>query len=159
MNALLNGLDVFAVIPTGSGKTLIVFLFTMAIRKLRAESKGLVIVGMPLSLIISQQLNNPWCPVLTMSMGGQLMGLDNKGEAVTITLGEALSGTYCAVFMHPESTTTETGQKLLRGLAKEDLILGLFVDEVHQVCAHYEGSHGPWLTHLCPHCNHHLCGT
>ena len=112
---------------------MIVYLFSLALRKLQAGSKGLVVVGMPLSLIISQQLSNPWCPVLTMSMGGQLMGLNNQGEAAPVTQAEALSGRYCILFLHPESTSTELGQKLLRGLAKEDLILGLFVDEVHQV--------------------------
>ena len=87
---------------------------------------------MPLSLIISQQLDNCWCPVLNMSMGGNLTGVSDGGT-VSVTLEEALSGKFLITFLHPEATSTDFGQQFLRSLAREGMIRGLVVDEVHQV--------------------------
>ena len=87
---------------------------------------------MPLSLVISQQLDNAFCPVLNMSMNGHLT---SAGEAcsVPVTLGEATSGKFLVTFLHPEATTTDSGKQFLRALAAKNMIKGLFVDEVHQV--------------------------
>ena len=87
---------------------------------------------MPLSLIITQQLENSWCPVLSMSMGGHLTGV-GEGGSVAVTLEEALSGKFLITFLHPEATSTDFGQLFLRSLAREGMIRGLVVDEVHQV--------------------------
>ena len=87
---------------------------------------------MPLSLIISQQLENSWCPVLSMSMGGHLTGV-GEGGPVAVTLDEALSGKFLITFLHPEATSTDFGQLFLRSLAREGMIRGLIVDEAHQV--------------------------
>ena len=46
VNSLLNGFNVEAIIPTGSGKTLIVYLYALALRQLFPESKSLVLVGL-----------------------------------------------------------------------------------------------------------------
>ena len=88
---------------------------------------------MPLTLIILEQLDNKFCPVLTMSMAGQVMGLDDQGQAVAVSREEVLSGKYLVLFCQPEGTATDQGQKLLRSLSRGDHVRGLFVDEVHQV--------------------------
>ena len=46
INAMINGLDVGAIVPTGSGKTLVVYLVALAIRCLYPASKSLVLVGL-----------------------------------------------------------------------------------------------------------------
>ena len=87
---------------------------------------------MPLSLVIDQQFENKYCPVLTMSMGGQILGSDEQGHPIPISMEEALSGKFLVLFCQPEGTATDPGQKFLRNLARGDHICGLFVDEVHQ---------------------------
>ena len=146
---MINGLDVGAIVPTGSGKTLVVYLVALAIRHLYPASKSLVLVGlcilkfqplginystgMPLSMIIDDQLANSYCPVLTMSMAGQVMALDECGRPAPVSFEQVVSGEYLAMFAQPEGAATEAGQKVLRGLASRDQIRALFVDEVHQV--------------------------
>ena len=88
--------------------------------------------GMPLSLIISQQSENKFCPVLCMSMAGQLTSV-GEGGSVPVSLEEALSGRFLITFLHPEATSTEFGQAFLHSLSREGMIRGLFADEVHQV--------------------------
>ena len=45
VNALLNGFDVISVIPTGSGKTLVIFLFALALPKMLSVANTMVVVG------------------------------------------------------------------------------------------------------------------
>ena len=84
-------------------------------------------------MIIDDQLTNRFCPVMTMSMAGQVMGLDSNGQAVPLAQEEVVSGKYLVLFCQPEGTATDQGQRILRSLAGGDQIRGLFVDEVHQV--------------------------
>ena len=100
--------------------------------------RALISPGMPLTMLIQQQLENSFgCSVLCLSMSGHLTGsseaagLLSSGESLSVA--EASSGKYRILFMHPEASITETGQQLLRELAKLDVIHGLFIDEVHQV--------------------------
>ena len=88
---------------------------------------------MPLSLVISQQLHNSYCPVLNMSMNGHLTASSEEGGGVPVSLFEATSGKFLVTFLHPEATSTEPGKQFLRSLAAQNMIKGLFVDEVHQV--------------------------
>ena len=61
-------MDLLVVMPTGSGKTAIMFVFAMAIRRLppgfkgypSTVSKSLVVVGMPLAMLILDQHSNPF---------------------------------------------------------------------------------------------------
>lgn len=92
-------------------------------------------------MIIQQQLSNPYgCPVLTLSMGATVTGTDvDETEAMLlssgapVSLAEATSGKYRIMFLHPETTATNSGQKLLRELSSKGAICGLVIDEVHQV--------------------------
>ena len=60
VNSLLNGFNVEAIIPTGSGKTLIVYLYALALRQLFPESKSLVLVGL-CSIVTSLLSPAPFC--------------------------------------------------------------------------------------------------
>ena len=92
-------------------------------------------------MIIQQQVGNPYgCPVLTLSMGASVTGTD-VGETESqllcsgapVSFAEATSGKYRIMFMHPESSATKSGQRLLRELSDKGAIRGLVIDEVHQV--------------------------
>ena len=50
------------------------YIFSLALRKMPGGEGAMVVVGMPLSNIISQQLKNSLCPILTMSMGADITG-------------------------------------------------------------------------------------
>ena len=92
-------------------------------------------------MIIQQQLGNPYgCPVLTLSMGATITGtaVDETEtqllcSGAPISLEEATSGKYRIMFLHPEASATDSGQRLLRELSKKSAICGLVIDEVHQV--------------------------
>ena len=92
-------------------------------------------------MIIDDQLTNRFCPVLTMSMTGQVMGLDSNGQAIPLAQEEVVSGKYLVLFCQPEGTATDQGQRILRSLALGEQIRGLFVDEVHQVFKFHRSFH------------------
>ena len=125
------------------------YLFATALRKLPGGEGGLVVVGMPLSNIISQQLENSFCPVLTLSMGAEISGtscqatgtasLSNPKSGQKISMADAVSGRFFLLFTHPEAIETEEGQVLMRELSKRGLIRGVLADEVHQgLAGHWE---------------------
>ena len=123
------------------------YLWAAALRKLPGGEGGLIIVGMPLSNIITQQIQNSYCPVLTLSMGAEISGtscqatgvasLSNSGEK--ISMADAVSGRFYLLFTHPEALETTEGQVLLRNLSSKGLIRGVVADEVHQgLVGHWE---------------------
>ena len=99
---------------------------------------------MPLSMLLEQQLVNPYgCPVITMSMRAQMTGSSAESAEIVsskgaLSMAEATSGKFRALFMQPEAAMTEAGQKLLREMSNKDLIRCLVVDEVHQVQIHVD---------------------
>ena len=140
INALLNGQDLLCIMPTGAGKTIVMYIFSLALRKMPGGEGAMVVVGMPLSNIISQQLKSSLCPILTMSMGADITGTscEASGKASltssggTVKLEEAVNGHFHLLFTHPEALDTPEGQRLLRELSNRRLIRGVIADEVHQ---------------------------
>ena len=145
INALLTHHNLLCVTPTGSGKSIIMYMFALCIKKL--YPKGLVVVGMPLSsLIMEQHTNTLAVPILTLTMGAKiqgtvveamgeptLSGLDGGGGvSKDISVEEACSGKYGLLCGHPEALSAEPGQQILRRMAREGMINGVMVDEVHQ---------------------------
>ena len=124
------------------------YLFATALRKLPGGEGGLIVVGMPLSNIISQQLQNSYCPILTLSMSAEISGTSCQatGEASLcnpsgqkISLADAVSGRFFLLFTHPEAIETTEGQILMRELSRRGLIRGVVADEVHQgLAGHWE---------------------
>ena len=158
-NAMLNKVDVFGILPTGSGKTLPIYLFSLAMRKLprgfksfppSATEQGLVLVSMPLSMLIQAQLSNPFgCKVACLSMTAEVTGSGCKavGTPNLKCAGEPITDTelvdsddYLLLFFHPEVADDERGRKLFRALSMRGKIAGLVIDEVHL------GLRGHWET-------------
>ena len=106
INCLYNGHDLMVVQPTGSGKTIIFYLLALCFKK--KDPNSLIICGMPLSSIISQQaVNSLDCPVATMSMGANMRGthIEAKGH-VALTEGAQIDtvGTNSAVINDEDIT-------------------------------------------------------
>ena len=145
VNGLLNGMDLMVIVPTGSGKMLIIFLYSLALRKLpngyrglvRDSNKSIVIASVPLTSIILQQLGNAYCKVALLTVEGELKGLKN-GEVQSLVADEVLSGDFFILFVHPESLSSEKGHILLKRMKVERLLWGIVSDEVHQ------GLEGHW---------------
>ena len=117
------------------------YMYTLCIKKM--NPKSLVVVGMPLSSLIDEQLNNSFkIPVLTLSMGAKLKGnsveahgqpsLAAQGSQQHLDIEEACSGKFGLLFGHPEAFASEVGQKMLRRLSDKLEIAAVMVDEVHQ---------------------------
>jgi len=144
VNGLLNGLDVLVIVPTGSGKMLVVYLFALALRKYPGLENAVVIVGQPLTSIMTDQLGNPLCPVAVLSMDGNLkssgcyeaLGSPN----LSIPLEDITAGKIPVIFGHPESFCSSMGQALLIQLKELKMTRGLILDEFHQ------GQTGHWET-------------
>ena len=73
----------------------------------RGMDKSMVVVGMPLSAIIQDQLENSYCPVATLSMGAELKGTSCmpegepalKSEKKTISEDDILSGNFLILLL------------------------------------------------------------
>ena len=130
--------------PTGSGKSIVIYVYALCARK--RNPKAIVVVGQPLSALIAEQHHNPLkVPVLSLSMGNQLRGtaLESPSPAGSlskeVTVAEACSGAYAVFFGHPEAFDSKPGQELLRKMAKEKIITGVMLDEVHQGLEGHKG--------------------
>ena len=130
--------------PTGSGKSIVIFVFALCARK--RNPKAIVVVGQPLSALIAEQHHNPLkVPVLSLSMGAQLRGSSLEfpspgGElSKEVTVAEACSGAFAVLFGHPEAFDSKPGQEILKQMARENIISGVMLDEVHQGLEGYKG--------------------
>jgi len=142
VNGLLNGIDLLVIVPTGMGKMMIIYLFALAQRKYEGCESSVVLVGLPLTSIMSDQLSNPLCPVAVLSMKGKIKSsgsYEAMGDAnLSSSLEEIIDGKFPLLFGHPESFVSDPGQTILRKLKQLKRIRGLIVDEFHQ------GQDGHW---------------
>ena len=129
------------------------YLFGLSMRKIPGNENSLVIVAMPLTAIIQQQLANPYCPILTLSMKAQVSGdsfeavgeanMSSSGSEQPESEGDAvsllLSGRYVLLFTHPEALSTKRGFSLLKALKRHKMLRGIVADEVHVgMAGHWE---------------------
>lgn len=132
------------VMPTGSGKTCIMYAFAKALRRLPPGFRGypptidksLVVVGMPLAMLILDQHANPFgVKVATLSMSGSLSGTapsSGGGASEPISTTDLVENPdFALLFGYPESFATEVGQNCLRALKQAGRIFGVFIDEAH----------------------------
>jgi len=144
VNGLLNGLDLLLIVPTGSGKMLVVYLYALALRKIPGLQNSVVVVGLPLTSIMTDQLRNVICPVAILSMEGKFTS-SGSYEAVGDTqlstpMDNILAGYIPIIYCHPESMVSKIGQTLFKQLKRLNMLRGLILDEFHQ------GQQGHWET-------------
>ena len=119
--------------PTGSGKTLIIFLGTLLMRKILNVSKGVSLITEPLNMIMAEKLQNNILPTGVISMSGQLKTSFEHQAGVTLSKPEEefLNGNLPCLFGHPESWLSEKGQSLIQDLHKNGRIILNVTDEMH----------------------------
>ena len=120
--------------PTGSGKTLVIFLSTLLLRKVMDISKGVSLVTEPLNLIMSEKLRGNILPTGVISMTGQLKtSLEDDDDIITLSRPEEefLNGVLPCLFGHPESWLSETGKNIIKQLYDKQRILLNVTDEMH----------------------------
>ena len=161
VNSLLNGRDLFCIVPTGSGKMAVSYLFILALRKMPEGwmgsapgiSKSMLLVAVPLKFIMIQQMTNIFCPAASLSMGGELRDtvlqpvgeseftVQNVGEAARspITEEDLLNGAIPVLFVHNEALGSSKGRAFCRKAKARGLLRGIALEEGHQ------GLEGHWL--------------
>ena len=91
--------------PTGSGKTLIIFLGTLLLRKILNIDKGVSLITEPLNMIMAEKLQNNILPNGVISMSGHLKTSLEQQDGVSLSKPETefLNGNLPCLFGHPES--------------------------------------------------------
>ena len=72
MHILGNKQNLILISPTGSGKTLNIYLATMLLRKILDIPKRVALVTEPLNMIMAEKLHDSLLPTGVISMSGQL---------------------------------------------------------------------------------------
>ena len=114
--------------PTGSGKTLVIFLGTLLLRKMTGISQGVCLVTEPLNLILTEKLGNSLIPTGVISMTGQLRSSLEERDGVCLSKPEEefLDGSLPCLFGHPESWLSEKGPALIIELHNKGRKLYIF---------------------------------
>lgn len=125
----VNHQDVFAVLPTGYGKSLIFQIIPDICKEL--SMRGLPYVSDPIIIVI--------CPLNSL-VDSHIRQLQAKGfTAASLTSGNMIdeegirNGKYSFVFGSPESFLSEKWRDLLREEAYQNRLFGIVTDEVHVI--------------------------
>ena len=120
----LKGYDVFCILPTGYGKSLIFQTFHLCYDKLHGYDDTISLVIFPLKSLIEDQIAK----------------LKEKGISAlyineTTSAQEIIDGKYALLFSTPETllSSTSSGRKILLTDSVRKRIRGIFVDECHVV--------------------------
>ena len=143
--ALLDGRDVVAVLPTGYGKSLIFQLLPWVLTQRSPTKENIVIVVSPLSSIIEDQISvlsemgvkvsmlpNSW---FESKHSGDLTSLfptkkDNNHKENSFR-SCFLQPEFSILFAHPESLLSENGRKLLKSAEFQARVVACAIDEAH----------------------------
>ena len=137
INLLGAGTSVVLVSECGSGKMDCATKGILVMRKVMEEPRGLMVVVQPLTNIMMEKMRGVIGRVAVLSMG-QEMTVMEEGEGrdkavLSCSLEELLSGRITVLIGHPESFSTPRGRQIMAALAANDRILGITIDEFHQV--------------------------
>jgi len=142
---ILNGFNVFAVLPTGYGKSLIFQMLPFVLSEKTPGKKNIVLVITPLSSIVRDQLaflneKGVKAAALPNSLHTNF-GADNspklfpvKGENQAIKLStEFTEPSFSILFAHPEPLLSPKGRELLKSTSYQERIVACCIDEAHIV--------------------------
>ena len=120
LKAFLNKKDVFAVLPTGYGKSLIYQIAPLVAKKLGLFENPLLIVVAPLSALMQEQIRE----ANRLGLTAFRLGVDAESDI--------LSGRGQLIFGSPEQwLLNKKWRDMLISDAFKDNIMGMVVDEVH----------------------------
>ena len=120
LEAFLRGKDVFALLPTGFGKSLIYQLAPLVVKKMGKVKNPIIVVVSPLVALMEDQIREAGkLGVSAMQLGG-------------INDTDILHGRIQLVFGSPESwLLNEKWRDMLSSKVYREDLVGIVVDEVH----------------------------
>ncbi|XP_066932657.1 uncharacterized protein [Clytia hemisphaerica] len=142
---ILNGFNVFAVLPTGYGKSLIFQMLPFVLSEKTPGKKNIVLVITPLSSIVKDQLaflNEKGVKAAALPNNLHTnFGVDNapklfpvEGENQVIKLSiEFTEPSFSILFAHPEPLLSQKGRELLKSKSYQERIVACCIDEAHIV--------------------------
>ena len=92
LHVLGSGNNLLLVSPAGSGKTNVIYLGTLLLRKIMNISEGVSVITEPLNLIMAEKLSTSFVPTGIISMTGELKAsLEEEGWGETFIFRGELS--------------------------------------------------------------------
>ena len=133
LHVLGSGKSLLLVSPTGSGKTIVIYLGTLLLRKMLKISEGVAVITEPLNMIMSEKLATSIVPTGVISMSGELRTSLEERDGVRLSAPEEkfLDGSLPCLFGHPESWLSEKRKELIKELHKKKRIVLNVTDEMH----------------------------
>ena len=132
LHILGSGRNLMLLSPTGSGKTIVIYLGILLLRKLFRIPEGVAIITEPLNMIMSEKLCSSIIPTGVISMTGELKTSLEEQDGVSLSASEEMfvDGSLPCLFGHPESWLSDKGKQLIKDLHKNGRILMMVTDEM-----------------------------
>ena len=132
LHVLGSSKNLMLVSPTGSDKTMVIYLGTLLLRKVLNIPDGVAIITEPLNMIMAEKLKSSIVPAGVISMTGELKSSLEEKDGVKLSAPEEnfVDGSLPCLFGHPESWLSEKGRQIVKELYKKKRILMIATDEM-----------------------------